>query len=214
MTVSALLLMVGTVLFGISEWTNLSTFDALDTDERMLTSFFQSETARTAGFNTVPFDELRNTSWLILIPLMVIGAGSASTGGGTKTSTLAVVVQATLAEIRRDARMVLFERHISRTLQRQAMALLIAALGTIGLATFLLTLTHVDLPLGEVLFEAVSAFGTVGVSTGITADLNLVVRIIILMFIGRIGPITFGTAVLFRPEPRRYGDAEEDLLMG
>ncbi|MFT7600963.1 MAG: trk system potassium uptake protein TrkH [Acidimicrobiales bacterium] len=214
--VTAALLVLGTLMIGVSEWTNPATFGPLDTDERLLASFFQSATARTAGFNTVPFGELRNATWLTLIPLMVIGAGSASTGGGIKVSTVAVVIKATLAEIRDDARMVLDERHVSRELQRQALALVVAALGTIGISTFLLTLTHTSLPLAEVLFEAVSAFGTVGLSTGITGEFGELGRIllIVLMFMGRVGPITFGTAVLFRPHPRRFEYPEEDLLVG
>lgn len=216
LSVSATLLVGGAVLMAIAEWTNPATLGQLDYDERMLASFFQSATARTAGFNTVPLGELRSASLLVLIPLMVVGAGSASTGGGIKVSTLAVVFKATLAEVRRDTRLSLFERHVSRDLQRQALSLVVAALGVVGIASFLLALGHTDIPLGELLFEAVSAFGTVGVSTGITTELDSIGRLLIiaLMFIGRVGPITFGTAVLLRPQPKRYGYAEEDLLVG
>jgi trk system potassium uptake protein TrkH len=213
---TAALLVGGTVLIGIGEWSNSATLGSLDTDERILASFFQSATARTAGFSTIPIGSLRSASLLILIPLMVVGAGSASTGGGIKVSTLAVVIKATTAELRRDARMTLFDRHISDAQQRQALALVVAALGAIGAATFVLALSDPAAGIEPMLFEAVSAFGTVGVSTGITPDLDWLgqVTIVALMFLGRVGPITFGTAVLLRPERRRYGYAEETLLVG
>ncbi len=213
---SAALLSLGTIAIAITEWTNDNSMGDLKPTDKVLASFFQSATARTAGFNTVPIGELRQSSWMLLILLMVIGAGSASTGGGIKVSTFAVVLRSTLSEFRRDPTTSIFHRRISLDTQRKALALVVAALGTVGTATFLLTATHSDIALSELLFESASAFGTVGISTGVTDELNGVGRllIIVLMFIGRVGPITFGTAVLLRAEPRRYGYAEEDLVVG
>jgi trk system potassium uptake protein len=127
-----------------------------------------------------------------------------------------VVVKATMAELRGDDTTTLFDRGISQKLRAQALSLVVAALGTIGTATFLLLAIDPDMRLADVLFESASAFGTVGISTGVTNDFGLAGRAILmlLMFIGRVGPITFGTAVLLRHQRKRYGYAEENLLVG
>lgn len=216
LSVTVGLLAAGTVFIGLIEWDNPDTFGALSTSDRILASFFQSATTRTAGFNTIDLGSMRGASWLVMILLMVIGAGSASTGGGIKVSTFALVVKSTLAEFRRDHTTTMFERRIPLDQQRTALALVVAALGVVGTSTFLLTLLHPEIEIAELLFEAASAFGTVGVSTGITESLDGSARllVILMMFIGRLGPITFGTAVLLRPEAKRYGFAEEELIVG
>ncbi len=216
LSTTAVLLAAGTLAVGLGEWTNPDTLGTRPIDERILASFFQSATARTAGFNTIDIGSLRDGTLLVFIPLMVIGAGSASTGGGIKVSSLAVVIRAMIAEFRGDPTTTMFERRVPDPLQRQALSLVIAALTTIGAATVLLTWLHEDIAGLELLFEAASAFGTVGVSTGVTGELNQLGRllIIVLMFVGRVGPITFGTAFLLRGQSKRYGFAEEQLLVG
>ncbi len=216
LAVSALLLLGGAVLIAIVEWSNAETLGELSTGDSLVAAMFQSATARTAGFNTLPIGSMRTASWLVLVLLMVIGASSASTGGGIKTSTFAVVVKSTFAEFRRDSTPTMFEREISPEQQRRALALVVAALGTVGTATFLLTALQPDLPFGELLFEAASAFGTAGISTGVTTALDGLARVVIvvLMFLGRVGPLTFGTALLLRQEPKRYGFAQEQLIVG
>ncbi len=213
---TAALLAGGTAMLAAAEWNNAATIGDVSTGDKLLASFFQSATARTAGFNTVPIGELRAPSLLIFLLLMVIGASSASTGGGIKTSTFALVIRATMAELRGDPEATAFSRRIPSGLERQALSLVIAALGAIGTAAFLLTLFEPGQPPIELLFEAASAFGTVGVSTGLTADLSAPSRLVImiLMFVGRVGPITFGTAVLLRPEQKRFGFATEGLIVG
>lgn len=216
LSTTAILLVAGTLLIGLVEWNNDATLGGLDPADRVLAAFFQSATARTAGFNTVDIGALNPASWLVLVPLMVIGASSASTGGGIKTSTIAVVVRSTLAEFRRDHAVTIQGRNIPVALQREALALLVAALATVGAATFLLVAFQPGLGLGPLLFEAASAFGTAGLSTGITDALSGLSRLVIvaLMFIGRVGPITFGTAVLLRPETRAYRHPDGDLIVG
>jgi len=213
---TAVLLLAGTLMLAAVEWNNADTIGGSSTVDKVLASFFQSATSRTAGFNTVPIGELRTPSLLIFLLLMVIGASSASTGGGIKTSTFALVIRATIAELRGDPEATVFSRRIPKNLERQALSLVIAALGAIGTSTFLLTWFDPDLPAIDLLFEAASAFGTVGVSTGLTGELSAPSRvvIIVLMFVGRVGPITFGTAVLLRPQQQRYGYATEGLIVG
>lgn len=210
------LLAGGTLCLAVLEWTNPDTLGPLRSIDKFLAAFFQSATARTAGFNTVDIGSLRTSSALIMILLMVIGASSASTGGGIKTSTFAVVVWTTLAEFRGDPEVTLLHRRLSRTVQRQALALVIAALGTVGTATFLLAILMPDAPLTDLLFETASAFGTAGITRGITTQLDALgkVLIIALMFIGRVGPITFGAAILLRGKAHRFRYAEEKLIVG
>lgn len=213
---TSLLIVGGTLAILAIEWTNPLTMGDMSVPEKFMTSYFQSVTTRTAGFNTVPIGTLRGGSILLMLLLMMIGASSASTGGGIKTSTFAVVVWTTIAEFRGDNEVTLFHRRLASSLQRQALALVIAALGTVGTATFLLSLSQPQLTLQSLLFEAASAFGTVGLSTGITEQLNSFSRCLImaLMFIGRIGPVTFGTAILFRSRPQLFRYPEEKLLVG
>lgn len=213
---TGLLLAAGTATLLVLEWTNPDTLGNESIPVKVLGAFFQSTTARTAGFNTIDIEALRGGSILVMILLMVIGASSASTGGGIKTTTFAVVVATTLSEFRGAKETSLFNRTLDRGLQRQALALVVAAAGTIGTATFLLSVMMPDVRLDDLLFEATSAFGTVGLSTGITTVLNTPaqVLIIILMFVGRVGPATFGSAFLLRSHHQRFRYPEEKLIVG
>lgn len=216
LTMSAALLGIGTVLFAAIEWDNAATMGPLGWADKLLASFFQSATARTAGFNTVPIGALHTGSLMVMILLMVIGASSASTGGGIKTSTFAVAVRSALAELRGDESTTLFSRQIPVAHQRQALSLVIATLGAVGTGAFVLALGHGHLPLAWNLFEAASAFGTVGLTAGATSELDGLGRLVIigLMFLGRVGPMTFGTAVLLRGQRRQYAYPEEPLIVG
>lgn len=216
LSTTVFLLIIGMLLFAMTEWTNPASLKPLSFADKWLASFFQSATTRTAGFNTVAIDSLRDSTLLVMLPLMAIGASSASTGGGIKTSTFALVTKSTISEFRRDRRVVLFDRHPPIELQRQALALVVAALATIGTSTFILVAAHSEIAVIDLLFEAASAFATVGLSTGVTGELDQFTRllVVVLMFIGRVGPITFGTAFLLRDNPRRFGHAEESMLIG
>lgn len=213
---TAALLILGTLVFAALEWTNELTLAQLGTPDRFLAAFFQSATTRTAGFNTVPTGDQREASLLLMVLLMVIGASSASTGGGIKTSSLAVVIGATISELRGDDTTSLFGRRVPSVLERQALSLVIAALGGIGTTVFVLSIFQPELSVLDLLFESASAFATAGLSTGVTPHLTSPSRalIIVLMFVGRVGPTTFGAAVMLRPTARRYGYPEEGLIVG
>jgi Trk-type K+ transport system membrane component len=203
-------------MIALLEWGNEQTLGALDPVDRLLAAFFQSATARTAGFNTLSIDSLHPSTWLVLVLLMVIGANSASTGGGIKTTTVAVALQAAHGQLRGDRDVTIFARRIPTRIQQQALALVVVALGAVGTAAFLLAVVEPDIPAVELLFEAASAFGTVGLSTSVTPSLGTLGRfiVIVLMFVGRVGPITFGTAFLFRAETQRFRFPEDDLMVG
>ncbi len=213
---TAVLLVGGTVMIALLEWTNAETLGPLSSAERILAAFFHSATARTAGFNTVSMEALRPATWLLLVLLMVIGANSASTGGGIKTTTVAAAIQATVGHLRGDRDVTMFSRRIPSRLHQKALALVVAALGIVGTGAFALAVVEPDIPTVKLLFESASAFGTVGLSAGVTPTLGAAGQflIVVLMFIGRIGPITFGTAFLFRSESQRYRFPQDDLMVG
>jgi trk system potassium uptake protein TrkH len=213
---TGVLLLGGTVMIAVLEWTNNETLGMLSASDRVLAAFFHSASTRTAGFNTVSMEALRPTTWLLMVPLMVIGANSASTGGGIKTTTVAAAVRATIGHLRGDSDVTMFSRRIPSRIHQQALALVVAALGIVGTGAFGLALVEPDIATVKLLFEAASAFGTVGLSAGVTPELGPLGRILIvvLMFVGRVGPITFGTAFLFRAETQRYRFPQDDLMVG
>ena len=159
-------------------------------------ALFQSVTTRTAGFNTVPIASLSTITLTIIIILMFIGASPGSTGGGIKTSTFAILLLSLGNILRGKEDIEVFRRKIPRAIVYKAMALVVATLLML-VSIFLLLLAFEKQPFLPLLFEAVSAFGTVGLSTGITPDLTIIGKllIIILMYGGRIGPLTLGFAL-------------------
>jgi trk system potassium uptake protein TrkH len=203
------------VTFGLIEWTNPATLGGLDgTGDRMLAAVFQAMTPRTAGFNTIDIAAIEQASVLMFILLMIIGAGSASTAGGIKIGTFVVMLLATVAFFRRRADPVAFGRSIGQDQLMKLVALVALSLMAIMLATFLLALTQ-PLPLIELLFEVASAFGTVGLTLGATGQLDNFGRgvIVVMMFIGRVGPLALGLFLATRIGPRiRY--PRGDVFLG
>lgn len=183
---------------------------------------FCSVTPRTAGFNTVPMAELSNSSLLFIILLMFVGASPGSTGGGVKTTTFAVLMALLSGRLRGQDQVVMGKRGISQAQVGEAQTLVLATGLVLTMAVLLLVSLDYDMQgreRGDLLaytFEAVSAFGTVGLSMGITYDLAPAAKIvlILLMFLGRVGPLTFIYLVSTRFAPARYRLAEERLMLG
>jgi potassium uptake TrkH family protein len=215
LVMTAMLLAVGTLAVLAFEWSNPATLGPLDVPGKLLAGFFQAVTPRTAGFNSVDYGQLRETTWLVTDILMFIGAGSASTAGGIKVTTFALVALAIRAEARGDPTVNLFGRRIPDAAQRQALTVALLGLSAVVAGTLVLMATE-PLPLSRVLFEACSAFGTVGNSTGITADLGPsgLQVLIALMFLGRVGPLTLGAALVLREREPRYRYPEERPIIG
>ncbi|WP_431190315.1 TrkH family potassium uptake protein [Janibacter cremeus] len=205
----------GTALFAAFEWRNDGTLGPLSTGGKILASAFQSVTARTAGFNSVDIDGVHQQTLLMLDALMFIGGGSAGTAGGIKIGTFALLGFVIWAEIRGEPTVRIFHRRLSPDNQRQALTVALLGVGLIVGATGVL-LTVSPFRLDATLFEAISAFGTVGMSTGITPDLPPVGQLVLiaLMFLGRLGPITLGAALALRNRPRRFEVPTERLLVG
>ena len=179
-------------------------------------SAFQSVTARTAGFNTVPIDQLQPATLLLLVGLMVVGACPVSTGGGVKTVTLAVLLLALRSLITGRERVEVYGRALPQRVLLAALAVVVLYVLVAGLGVFGLALCDPQLPLRSELFEAVSALSTVGLSTGITAQLSSGSQLIlcVLMFVGRVGPISLVLSVVRMERPTRYQYPEEDLVVG
>jgi trk system potassium uptake protein len=207
---TALLLLIGTATVLAFEWRNPATLGPLDWPGKLLTSAFQGVTPRTAGFNTVDYAGMHHETWLVTVWLMFVGGGPAGTAGGIKVTTFFLLGFVIWAEIRGNRDVVVFHRRLAESSQRQALTIALLALGFVATATLIL-LTTTDHALGRVLFEAASAFGTVGLSTGITGDLPGLGQVVlmVLMFVGRVGPITAASALALRERPTLYRLPEE-----
>ena len=213
---SVLLLLGGTVALTAFEWRNPATLGPLDVPGKLLVGFFHGgPQPRSSGFNSVDVAGMNETSWLLTDVLMFIGGGSAGTAGGIRVTTFMLLFFAILAEVRGDPEVDAFGRKVPGAVLRQALsvALLGVALVVAGTLT-LLALT--DLDLDQVLFETVSAFGTNGLSTGITAALPPAGQyvLVVLMFTGRLGPVTLASALALRDRRKLFRLPEERPIVG
>jgi trk/ktr system potassium uptake protein len=214
-TTVAALILGGWALFAWFEWTNPDTLGQLSTWDSALNSFFHSVTPRTAGFNSVDIATLREPSRLLTEALMFIGGGSASTAGGIKVTTFAVLGWVMWAEARGDPDVVVFERRIPEGVQRQALTVALLAVGMVVGATMLLLATS-GLGRADLMFEVISALATVGLSANLTPLLSVTSQLVIiaLMIIGRVGPITLFAALVLREHDRLYRHPEERPIIG
>ncbi|MEX2660122.1 MAG: potassium transporter TrkG [Acidimicrobiales bacterium] len=215
LTTTAALLTVGTLAFVAFEWTNPDTFGDLGSADSLLASFFQGVMPRTAGFNSVDTSALNDSTLLVSSALMLIGGGSASTAGGIKVTTFALLAFVIWSETRGDPEVTLFGRRTASNVQRQALAVALLGLAAGVIGTFIL-LSVADVGMGRSLYESFSAFGTVGLSTGITSFLPDVgkITLIFLMFLGRVGPVTLFAALVLRQRQRLYRYPEERPIIG
>lgn len=209
------LLAAGTVVLTIAEYSNPATLGQLDGPQKLLAGFFASAMTRTAGFNSVDIGALRPESLLASDVLMFIGGGSAGTAGGIKITTFGLLAFVLWSEMRGETNVNVGYRRIPASNQRQALAVVLLSAGAVVVATFIL-LTVTPYRLDVVLFEVISAFGTVGLSTGITGDLppQADILLVVLMFAGRIGPLTLASALALRDRNRRFELPEERTIVG
>lgn len=181
-----------------------------------VTSVFQSVTCRTAGFNTVDFNHLSQPVLMFMILLMFIGASPASTGGGIKTTTFATLVASTYATIRGKKNVEMLKHTVSFDLIDKAYSIALFSVSLIFISTFFLSITDGNYPFLKLIFEEVSAFGTVGLSTGITPFLSNAGKIILIstMYVGRIGTLTLAVALLRKVKYTNYRYSQISLLVG
>lgn len=214
-TFTVALLAIGTIAITLAEHSNPRTLGPLGTSDKWLAGFFASTMARTAGFNSIDTSAQGPESLLATDILMFIGGGSAGTAGGIKVTTFALLAFVVWAEMRGEPGVDVGRRRVPASNQRQALAIALLGIGLVAASTFVL-LGLTEYSLDRVLFEAVSAFATVGLSTGITGDLAPAgqLLLIVLMFVGRLGPLTLASALALRERTRRFERPEERTIVG
>lgn len=212
---SLILLLVGFTVLLLFEWANPKTLGAMSVPDKLLSAAFTSVSARTAGFNSVDIGALTHESWALHYFLMFVGGGSAGTAGGVKVGTIAILALLVIAEIRGHSDSEAFGRRVGGTAQRQAITVLVLGSITVVLGTLaILRISH--FPTDQVIFEVISAFGTVGLSTGITADLPEEGQLILtlLMYLGRVGTITLAASLVLGERRMPYRYPEEHPIVG
>ncbi|MCK7643402.1 TrkH family potassium uptake protein [Corynebacterium sp. CCM 8835] len=198
LTGTTILLMIGWIGYAVLEWRGV--FAEFGVRDKLLNSFFQSVTTRTAGFNTVDLGEFHPSSLLLTDVLMFVGGGSGGTAGGVKVTTVAVLVAVVMAEIRGAEHVSAYSRRIPQRTIRQALTVIVLAGVSVAGSIGVMLLLAPEIETNRIVFEVVSAFATVGLSTGITADLPAAGQLLLvpLMYAGRIGPITLVAALAAR----------------
>lgn len=216
--ITILLLGLGFFGFTIMEWNNPDTLGELTFMQKLLAGFFQSTTTRTAGFNTVDFSLMTNSAKLLTIILMYIGGSPASTAGGIKTTTLGIILFTIISVIKGKDETEVFKRKLPRDIVNRALVIAIIGVILIISATMILSITDNQFNFMDVLFEVTSAFGTVGLTLGITPQLSVYGKLLImfLMFAGRVGILTIAFA-LARQQHKNKGSIkypEGKILIG
>jgi trk system potassium uptake protein TrkH len=215
LTMTVILLVGGTLFVTISEWDNSDTIGTLDPGQRVVAGFFGAVQPRTAGFAAWDYAQVTQETKLGTILLMFVGGGSAGTAGGLKVTTFILLLFVILAEVRGEPQVTAFDRRIEPRVIRQALTVALLGVAAVVGSTMLLTeLTDFAIP--DVMFEATSAFSTVGLSTGLTPNMGVPGQLVLiaLMFVGRLGPITLVSALALRERTRRYSLPEGAPLIG
>ncbi|PAU52978.1 potassium transporter TrkG, partial [Pseudomonas indica] len=209
------LLLGGFATLLLFEWANPKTLGPMAFGDRLLSAAFASVSARTAGFNSIDIGVLTHESWGLHYFLMFIGGGSAGTAGGVKVGTVAILALLVIAEIRGRSDSEAFGRRVGPSAQRQAITVLFLGSAMIVLGTIVI-LRETDFPTDQVIFEVISAFGTVGLSTGITASLpeSSQLMLILLMYVGRVGTVTLATSLALGERRMPYRYPEEHPIVG
>ncbi len=211
-----LLLVGGALAFLLIEYRNGETFSPLNWREQLLAAWFQSVTARTAGFNSIDIGQMTTAGLFLTIALMLVGGSPGGTAGGLKTTTIRVLASCTHAILQGKECVSMYERQVPFSLILKATGVTVASFMTVLLGTMLISLTDPELDFIRILFEVVSAFATVGLSTGITAGLTAGGKLVLVatMYIGRVGVLLLISAFLGNPKPSAIHYPEESLLVG
>ena len=210
------LLLLGTVALFAAEFKNPPTLGGVSVGSKLLLAWFQSVVTRTAGFNSVDFGAMENASLFIVIAFMFIGANPGSTGGGVKTTTIRILLTCTRMVLQGKEEVLLYQRQIPASRVLKAIGVVVGSALVVVIVTMLVSISNPDMSFIQVLFESVSAFATVGLSTGITAELSDMGKYVIIatMYLGRVGVLLFMAAILGDPKPTAIQYPEEDLLVG
>ena len=212
---TAILLVGGAIYIGAIEWQNPATLGGLELGSKLLNAFTASVYPRTAGFNALDLSQMHPATWLGMDVMMFIGGGSAGTAGGIKVATAAVLIFIVWTEIKGDTAVNIGQRRLPRSIQRQALAIVLLATMVISAALFAISLMT-KFSTDQILFEVVSAFATVGLSTGITGQLPNAAQLILiaLMFVGRIGTVAVASAMAARIRHSHFEYPKERPTIG
>ncbi|KPK38401.1 MAG: hypothetical protein AMJ78_10090 [Omnitrophica WOR_2 bacterium SM23_29] len=214
------LLLIGTGAIFLLEYKGVLS-ELTTVGEKLMNSFFLAVTPRTAGFNTLSIRGLSATTLFFVMVFMFIGASPGGTGGGIKTTTFSILLSSIRSMLRGKDELTLFERTVPKAIFHKSAIIFVLSLLWIVVATFLLTIVERNLATAtnffmQLLFETTSAFGTVGLSTGITPLLSPLGKLIIIltMYLGRIGPLTLAMAIAMRPFTAEYKYPEGKIMVG
>ncbi len=212
---SAALILVGVVSVAAFEWSNPATLGAEPFGARSLMAVFQGITPRTAGFYTVDYTQMRETTLLVQIGLMFAGAAPVSTGGGVKVTTLALLFLVVVAQVRGREEVSAFRKRLPRQIIARALSVLSLS-SLLVLAATLALMASEGLPMVPAIFEITSAFGTVGLTLDLTPGLSTFGKLLVaaMMFFGRVGPITLVLALSARQRQHKYDYPQEDIAIG
>ena len=213
---TVILLALGTIAFLLIEYDNPDTLAGKSFGVQFLLAAFQSVVMRTAGFNSIDIGAMETSALFMAIALMFVGASPGSTGGGIKTTTVRILLASTLAALRGKEEVNAYQRQIPTARVLKALAVVVASAISVIIMTTCISVSDPNLTFISILFEAVSAFATVGLSTGITANLSTLGQLFIIatMYIGRVGILLLISALLGDPSPSAIHFPEEDLLTG
>lgn len=215
LTMTGLLIVIGTVVIFIFEFTNTRTLGSLNGWEKFWASLFQSVSPRTAGANTIDIGAMRQASQFFMVILMFIGASPGSTGGGIKTTTFAILIGAVFAMIRGKEDIVIYRYRLAKDRIFKAVTLTLLSLFLVIIVSMILSTTE-DHSFLMILFDTTSAFGTVGLTMGLTADLSDIGKVLLslTMFAGRLGPLTLAYALGPKNERELYRHPEGKITIG
>lgn len=212
------LLLLGTIGFLFSEYNDPDTLSYLSLPEKILAAWFQSMTTRTAGFNTIDIGKMTTAGLFLTMAFMFVGASPSGTGGGIKTTTLRIIFNATRSVLRGQQEVVMYRREVPVSLILKAVAVIFGSMITVVSTTLLISLIESDGSINfiQIFFESISAFATVGLSMGITAQLSALSQLVLIftMYLGRVGVILFMAAIVGDPRPNIIQYPSENLLVG
>ncbi|HSH35447.1 TrkH family potassium uptake protein [Schnuerera sp.] len=214
-SITIILIFIGMIIFYSIEQNNPDTLLNFSRGEKVLSAFFQSVVTRTAGFNSVDTSMLYDTTAFIMIILMFVGGSPGSTAGGVKTTTFGTIILATLSVIRGDKDVVVFKKRLNQNIINRSLAIVSIGLTLILAVSVILTITE-DANFLDVLFETTSAFGTVGLSRGITSNLSDIgkITIALTMYAGRVGALTMAFAFAQKKNQYPYRYSEGNIMVG
>ncbi|MEM7756719.1 MAG: TrkH family potassium uptake protein [Cyanobacteria bacterium P01_A01_bin.40] len=213
---TVLLLVVGTAAFFLTELNNSATLATLSLQDKFLAAWFQSMSTRTAGFNSIDLGKMTTAGLFITMGFMFIGASPSGTGGGIKTTTFRIMYNSTKSVLQGKNEVILYQREVPSTLILKAVAVVFGTAASIVFVTVLIASIDTQFNFLQILFEVISAFATVGLSTGITGSFAVASKFILVfaMYVGRVSILILIAAIIGDPRPSTLQYPEENLLVG